>query len=85
MVEFDTTEQAREGREKLLASGVLDRFKNMTAGLLAGVAASACVPAGDVSDFDTVVTQEGTCAQHAAPSLSDAHEYPRLRKRLLGC
>ena len=28
MVEFDTTEQAREGREKLLASGVLDRFKD---------------------------------------------------------
>ncbi len=28
MVEFDTAEQARAGREKLLASGVLDRFQD---------------------------------------------------------
>jgi len=28
MVEFDTAEQARAGREKLLASGVLNRFKD---------------------------------------------------------
>jgi hypothetical protein len=28
MVEFDTAEQARVGREKLLTSGVLDRFQD---------------------------------------------------------
>lgn len=28
IVEFDTAEQARAGREKLVASGVLDRFQD---------------------------------------------------------
>jgi len=27
-IEFDSAEQAREGRERLLASGVLDRFQD---------------------------------------------------------
>ena len=29
-VEFDSTDEARAGREKLLASGVLDRFQDTT-------------------------------------------------------
>jgi len=31
MVEFSTAEEARAGREKLLASGVLDRFQDKSA------------------------------------------------------